>query len=91
MVLSEAELVNAVCQHMAERKGVRPEDVVVELVYDDETGFSAEVEVEGRTIVWVEANMAEAVARYLLKRTGKHAFRDDITFRLEDEIVVEIS
>jgi len=88
--LSEAELVNAICLHMAERRGIRPEQVQVELVYDDELGYSAELRVEGRDIVWIEANMAEAVSRYMLTRYGRHAYRDDIVFRLEDEIVVDV-
>jgi len=90
MTLSEAELVNALCLHMAERKGIRPESVRVELVYDDELGFSAELNVEGRDIVWIEANMAEAVSRYVFKQYGKQAYRDDIKFRLADEIVVDV-
>ncbi|HZG74880.1 MAG TPA: DUF2653 family protein [Paenibacillus sp.] len=90
MTLSEAELVNALCLHMAERKGIRPENVHVELIYDDELGFSAELRVEGRDIVWIEANMAEAVSRYMHKQYGRQAYRDDISFRLADEIVVDI-
>jgi hypothetical protein len=90
MTLSEAELVNAICLHMAERKGIRPENVNVELIYDDETGFSAELRVEGRDIVWIEANMVEAVSRYIYKQYGKATYRDDISFRLADEIVVDI-
>ncbi|HZG85377.1 DUF2653 family protein [Paenibacillus sp.] len=88
--LQEAELVNAICLHMAERRGIRPENVRVELVYDDELGFSAELHVEGRDIVWIEANMAEAVARYVLNRYGKQAYKGDISFRLEEEIVADI-
>lgn len=90
ITLSEAELVNAICLHMAERRGIRPENVRVELVFDEEQGFSAELHVEGRDIVWIEANMAEAVSRYMLNQYGKHAYRDDIVFRLEDEILVDV-
>jgi hypothetical protein len=90
MTLSESELINAICLHMAERKGIRPEAVQVELIYDDELGYSAEIIAEGRSIVWIEANMVEAVTRYLLKQYGKHAYRDDISFRLADEILVDI-
>ena len=90
MTLSEIELTNAICLHMAERRGIRPEDVTVELIYDDELGFSAEIKAEGRDIVWIEANMAEAVARYLYKQHGMQVYRDDISFRLADEIVVDV-
>ena len=91
MRLSEAELANAVCLHMAERRGIRPEAVRVEFVYDEEQGFSAELNVEGRDIVWIEANMAEAVMRYVFHRYGRRCFREDIVFRLEDEIVADVA
>jgi len=91
MRLSEAELANAVCLHMAERRGIRPEDVRVEFVFDEDQGFSAELHVEGRDIVWIEANMAEAVSRYVLNHYGKRCYREDIVFRLEDEIVADIA
>lgn len=90
MTLSEAELVNAICLNMAERRGIRPESVRVELVYDDETGFSAEIYADGRDIVWIEANMAEAVSRYVLKQYGRQTYREDIVFRLDNEIVVDV-
>jgi len=91
MRLSEAELANAVCLHMAERRGIRPEAVQVAFVYDEDQGFSAELHVEGRDIVWIEANLAEAVCRYMLNQYGKRVFREDIVFRLEDEIVADVA
>ena len=90
MTLSEAELTNAICLHVAERRGVRPENVEVVLVYEEETGYSAEITVEGRHIVWIEANLAEAVQRYLWKQYNLQVFRDEISFRLEDEIIVDV-
>lgn len=47
IVLSMDEIINALCLHMAERKAVRPEDVQVELSWEEDTGYSAEV--------WVQA------------------------------------
>ncbi|WP_199614751.1 DUF2653 family protein [Paenibacillus alkalitolerans] len=90
MILSEAELVNAICLHIAERKSIRPQDVSVELIYDDETGFSAEIVAAGREQVLIEANLAEAVSRYLWKEYGKQAYRDSIAFRLENEIIAVV-
>lgn len=91
MVLSEAELVNAICLNIAERKSIRPEDVSVELIYDDETGFSAEIVAAGREQVLIEANMAEAVSRYMWKEYGKRVYRESISFRLENEIIAEVA
>jgi hypothetical protein len=90
MVLSEDELVNAICLHIAERKGIRPQDVSVELIYDDELGFSAEIVAAGREQVLIEANLAEAVSRYVFKQYGMQAYRESISFRLDDEIVAVV-
>lgn len=57
MVLSMDEIINALCLHMAERKAVRPEDVQVELSWEEDTGYSAEVWVQGRSQYLVESNM----------------------------------
>lgn len=55
MVLSMDEIVNAICIHMAERKGVRPTDVNVELSWEEDTGYSAEVWIQGRSQYLVES------------------------------------
>ena len=49
MILSMDEIINAVCLHQAERRGVKPTDVSLELSWDEETGYTAEVWVNGRT------------------------------------------
>lgn len=45
--LSEQEIINAVCVYVAAKANVRPEDVITELLYDDDTGFGAEGEIAG--------------------------------------------
>ncbi len=91
MRLSQDEIVNAICLHMAERKQVRPGDVTVELLWDEETGFSSEVTVGGRSQYLVEANMLEAIERYLLTQYNIRAFRDQIRLDVEDEMWADIS
>lgn len=39
--ISEQELINALCVYIAEKRQVGPEEVSVELMYDDDYGFSA--------------------------------------------------
>lgn len=87
MILSEDEIINAVCLHTAERKQVRPTDVQVELAWDEETGFTAEVFVYGRNQYLIEANLIEAIILYLNDHYHIRAFRDEITLDLEDEII----
>lgn len=91
MRLSMDEIVNAICLHIAERQQIKPTDVLVELSWDEESGFTAEVWVQGKSQHLVEANMLEAIERYLLTQYGKRVFRRQITLDVEDEMWADIS
>jgi hypothetical protein len=86
MRLSEQQIINAICMHIAERKQLQPSQVEVELMWDEDHGFSAEVHAEGRSQILIQANMLEALERYLLKEFNVRVFRDQIVLDLEDEI-----
>jgi hypothetical protein len=90
MRLSMDEIINAVCLHMADRKQVKPTDVEVELSYDDELGYTAEVFVQGRSQYLVEANLLEAIEQYMFKEYNRRVFRSQIRLDLTDEIVADI-
>jgi hypothetical protein len=85
------EIVNAICIHMAERKGVRPTDVNVELSWEEDTGYSAEVWVQGRSQFLVESNMIEAILRYLHSEYNIRAYREDVTLDLDEEITAIVN
>lgn len=91
MVLSMDEIVNAICIHMAERKGVRPTDVNVELSWEEDTGYSAEVWIQGRAQFLVESNMIEAILRYLHSEYNIRAYREDVTLDLDEEITAIVN
>ncbi|PYE43267.1 YxcD family protein [Paenibacillus barcinonensis] len=91
MVLSMDEIVNAICIHMAERKGVRPTDVDVELSWEEDTGYSAEVWIQGRSQFLVESNMIEAILRYLHSEYNIRAYREDVTLDLDEEITAIVN
>ena len=65
------EIINAVCLHTAERHQVPVTAVEVELCYDDELGYTAEVWVEGRSRYLVEANLKETELTHV--RIGQKA------------------
>ncbi|TBL80174.1 YxcD family protein [Paenibacillus thalictri] len=90
MRLGEQEIVNAICLHMAQRKQLRPTDVEVEMKWDEDYGFSAEVHIQGRSQILIEANILEAIERYLLTEQQLRVFRDQIRLSLEEEIVADI-
>ena len=91
MVLSMDAIVNAICLHMAERKGVRPTDVNVELSWEEDTGYSAEVWIQGRSQFLVESNMIEAILRYLHSEYNVRAYREDVRLDLDEEITAIVN
>ncbi len=85
------QIVNAVCLHLAERHEIPVESVEVELLYDEEQGFSAEVWVQGRSRFLIEANIKEAIMRYVLQEFGQRVYPSQIQLDVEDEIWADIS
>ncbi|MDQ1909318.1 YxcD family protein [Paenibacillus sp. GD4] len=90
MRLSEQDIIDAICIHMASRKQIKPEQVEVELMWDEDHGFSAEVFAEGRSQILIAANILESIERYLLDYRNVRVFRDQIRLGLEDEIYADI-
>jgi hypothetical protein len=91
MRLTEQEVINAVCLNMAERKQVKPTDINVELMWDEDTGFSAEVFTNGRSQILIQGNLLEAIEQYMYNQYDMRVFRDQIELRLEEEIVADIA
>ncbi|MGN7760497.1 YxcD family protein [Paenibacillus sp. 22594] len=90
-ILSMDEIINAICMHMAERKSVRVQDVQVELSWEEDTGYTAEVWVGGRSQFLVESNMIEAILRYTHSEYGIRAYREDVRLELDDEITAVVN
>ncbi|MGG1555299.1 YxcD family protein [Paenibacillus ferrarius] len=91
MRLLEQDIVNALCLHMAQRKGLKPTDVDVELMWDEDLGFSAEVHTQGRSQILTQSNMFEAIVQYLYNEFQMRVFWDQIRLSLEEEIVADIA
>jgi hypothetical protein len=86
MRLSQQDIMNALCMHIAERKQIKPEQVQVQLLWDEDLGYSAEVLAEGRNQILVEANILEAIERYLLVLWDQRVYRSQISLDIDDEI-----
>ncbi|RKN86605.1 DUF2653 family protein [Paenibacillus ginsengarvi] len=86
MTLNQQELINAICEHMAERKGISPDQVSVQLEWEESLGFSAEITIDGRSHYIIEANMLEAVERYVLNHYNRRVFRSQLELDVEDEM-----
>lgn len=91
MRLSEQEIINAICMHMAERKQLQPNEITVQLLWDEDLGYSAEVTASGRSQFIVEANMKEAIERYVHSEYETRIYRNQISLEIEDEMIVIIS
>lgn len=63
--ISEQDIINAICIYIADKKQVTPKEVEVELMYDDDYGFSAEVYVNGRQQILIMLNIIEALRLWL--------------------------
>lgn len=83
--LSQQEIMNAICLHMAERRRLQPTDIEVELSWDEQYGYSAEAFYEGRSQILVEANMLEAIDRYVFQEYEVRGFRSQIRLDIDDD------
>ncbi|WP_332237353.1 YxcD family protein [Sporolactobacillus sp. KGMB 08714] len=85
IIIPEQDVVNAICLYLADKKGMAPENIQVELMFDDDYGFSAEAYVQGRKQVLVESNMIEAVRFWLDTEMQKDPFAASLRLLLDDE------
>jgi hypothetical protein len=65
LIISEQDIINALCVYIARKKQVKPEEVEIELMFDDDYGFSAESYVADRKQVLITANIIEALRLWL--------------------------
>lgn len=84
LIISEQDIINAICVYISRKKQVQPEEVEVELMYDDDTGFSAESFVGGRKQVLITLNMIEALRLWLDEYLNLDPF-SGIKLELDDE------
>ncbi|MFC3885907.1 YxcD family protein [Bacillus songklensis] len=83
--ISEQDIVNALCLYIANKKQVEPQEVEIELMYDDDYGFSAESYVHGRKQVLITANIIEALRLWLDTQFGIDPFGAGLELKLDDD------
>lgn len=83
--ISEQELINAICLHVASKKQLQPTDISVELMWDDDHGFSAEVEAMSRQQIFIEANLIEALRFWLETQLQRNPYAAAIELVLDDD------
>lgn len=85
LIISEQDIINALCIYTARKKQVRPEEVEMELMFDDEYGFSAESWVNGRNQILITANIIEALRLWLDEILQIDPFAASIELELSEE------
>lgn len=74
LVIFEQDVINALCVYVSRKKQVKPEEVEVELMFDDDYGFSAEAWVDGRKQILIAANIIEALRLWLDEYLHRNPF-----------------
>lgn len=82
---NEQDIINAICLHVADKRKIQPQEVIVELMWDEEYGFSAEIETAGRQQVLVEANYIEAIRYWLQSQMNRNPYSAGIELVLDDD------
>ncbi|MED3728794.1 YxcD family protein [Priestia filamentosa] len=82
--ISEQDIINALCVYISQKKQIKPQEVEVELMYDNSYGFSAEAFVDGRKQVLITANLIEAIRLWLDEYLNRDPYAD-IKLVLDDE------
>lgn len=84
LIIPEQDIINALCVYTAHNKQIAPEEVEAELMYDDDTGFSAEVYWANRKQVYIMVNLIEALRMWLKEYLNQDPFLG-IKLELDDE------
>ncbi|ETT87907.1 DUF2653 family protein [Viridibacillus sp. FSL R5-0477] len=85
IIIPEQDIINAICLFQARNKNVMPEDVEVELAYDDDEGFSAESFIRGQVEAISEAGLIAAVRLWISEFLNRDPFASGIELVLDDE------
>ncbi|WP_232699675.1 YxcD family protein [Brevibacillus daliensis] len=93
LIVDEQMIVNAICMYMAEKRGIEPASVSVELMWDEDYGFSAEIVANGRDQVLIESNLYEALRKYVSEQWQMNPYSTRVELILDDEqgIIARVS
>jgi hypothetical protein len=82
--ISEQDIINALCLYIADKRQVSPHEVEIELMFDDDHGFSAESHVLGRKQILITLNIIEAIRFWLDTEMNIDPFAAGIELELDD-------
>lgn len=85
IVIPEQDIINSICLYHAREKNIMPEDVEVELIFDDELGFEAEAYSNGMLTLYKQGNMISALRVWVQDYLNMNPFSTSIRLELDDE------
>lgn len=85
IVLSEDNIINAMCVYHARQLNVMPENVEIELCFDDDEGYYVEAYYNGRKDIYRVANMLAAIRVYLQEELNIDPYAASIQLQIDDE------
>lgn len=92
IVIPEQDIINALCVYISRKKQIQPEEVEIELMYDDDYGFSAEAFWNDRKQVLVTVNIIEAIRLWLEEFLNRDPYAGiELVLDDEDGIIAQIS
>lgn len=65
LIMSEQDIVNAICIDQSQKHKTSPEEIVVELLYDDNEGFTAELDFHGHRQVIGSFDIIQAIRYWI--------------------------
>ncbi|MEG0258410.1 MAG: DUF2653 family protein [Lysinibacillus sp.] len=92
-IINEQDIINSICLSQAYHNNVKPENVLVELTYDDDKGFGAEVEIAGKLAVLDTAAIIGTLRVWIKDVLHGDPFSTIIELVLDDEegIIAKLS
>lgn len=85
LILPEQDIINSICLFYAREKHILPEDVEVELMYDDDRGFEAEAFANGMSGLYNHGNMVSAIRLWLEEFLNMDPYAAAVRIELDDE------
>lgn len=85
ITLSEQDVINAICLFHAKFKNRQPEEVEVELMYDDLSGYTAEASIDGQIEYYNTVNFIMAIRLFIDEMLNRDSKSCRITLHLTDD------
>jgi len=84
-IINEQDIINAISLSQAYHQHTTPDQVLVELTYDDDEGFGAEVEISSQISILDTADIIGALRSWIKEVLKKDPFSSIIELVLDDE------